>query len=112
MGQAESSDPVPGTAAEIVEQNNMELLSFLFLLLLTLVVCSLLAIVVIFVFFPSLTKHNPNCIPVSGSSSVTNASQSASAAAAAAPRQGAFNSFGSWLYRIRTTTPPKHLPTN
>lgn len=101
MGQSESSDDVPGTPAAIVEQNNIELLTFLFLLLLTLVVLSLLSIAVIFVFFPSVAKHNPNCIPV------TTTAMATAQAPNVQPKQASFDSFGSWIHRIRTTAPLK-----
>lgn len=104
MGQSGSSEEVALTAAQTVEQNNLELLTFLFLLLLTLVSLAMLSIAIIYVFFPSLTKHNGNCFDVTSASmpTATNA-----AAAAKTQAQGSFNTLSSWLSRIRITSPMK-----
>lgn len=60
MGQSQSNNTAEAevelTPKDIVEQNNTDLLIFLFSLMTALLVCALLSIVVIYAFFPNITN--------------------------------------------------------
>ena len=124
MGQGESSqgsgeaEMVPSTPLGVVEKNTMDLWSFLLLLVATLLAITFLTIEIIVFFFPDIVTNNHVCGSVGSSSSTaptdTKTSTTAASISTAPKRQPMFDSYASWLTRIRTTNANpnnKSLPT-
>jgi hypothetical protein len=117
MSESESTEDLPSTPVGIVEQNNTELVMFLFAIIALLLSIVFLIIEIIVFFYPTLVTSNHICGPVVSSNTTTttntntNTSNTTNTTNTRPSKQPAFETYGAWLARIRTTTPPKPRPT-
>jgi hypothetical protein len=112
-GGESSETQVALSPAQIVEENNANLLTFLFLLMVLILALLFLSITVIWAFFPGVVNSNNNmCVTNSNTSSNSSNRSSGSgvSATANARKEPAFDSFGQWLGRIRTSNLPRGRP--
>jgi hypothetical protein len=107
------------TPVQTIETNNLELLMFLFLLLVTMLAMVFISLAVIFTWYPNIVNTN-SCVTISTAGGSVGATR-AGAGNNRVPKQSlplknqhtTFDSYGSWLARIRTTKPPiKPPPAN